>query len=118
MNKKLEQFDVICKIGEGNFGQVFKCKHKETGQILALKKICLDNIDEGIPSTTLREIALLKRTNHLNCIKMHDVIKYNNRYRSFFSAIETLGIVSGIYGVIFSWGHSGLRFKVTQCDTI
>ena len=84
MNKKLEQFEVICKIGEGNYGQVFKCQHKETGQILALKKICLDDEDEGIPNTTIREIALLKRLNHLNCIKMHDVIKYNNRYQLFF----------------------------------
>lgn len=39
---------------------VYKAKDMRTGQLVALKKIRLDSEDEGIPSTSIREISLLK----------------------------------------------------------
>ena len=54
-NQKLE------KIGEGTYGIVYKAKDKKTGELLALKKIRLEAEDEGIPSTAIREISLLKQ---------------------------------------------------------
>ena len=35
----LRDFEVLSKLGEGAFGQVFKVKRKETGEIYAMKKI-------------------------------------------------------------------------------
>ncbi|OXA52179.1 Serine/threonine-protein kinase 3 [Folsomia candida] len=32
-----EVFDIICKLGEGSYGSVFKALHKESGQVLAIK---------------------------------------------------------------------------------
>ena len=37
-----------------------QAKDRQTGEILALKKIRLEAEDEGIPSTAIREISLLK----------------------------------------------------------
>jgi len=48
------------KIGEGTYGIVTKAKHIPTGRIVALKKIRLEEVDEGVPSTAVREISLLK----------------------------------------------------------
>jgi len=36
---------------------------------VALKKIRLDNEEDGIPSTAIREIALLKEIHHPNVVK-------------------------------------------------
>ena len=38
----MEKFQKIEKIGEGTYGIVYKARDKETGKIVALKKISLD----------------------------------------------------------------------------
>ena len=35
----LKDFDVLNKLGEGAFGQVFKVKRKVDGQVYAMKKV-------------------------------------------------------------------------------
>jgi len=57
---KTNKYEKIDKIGEGTYGVVYKARDTETGEIYALKKIRLESEDEGIPSTAIREIALLK----------------------------------------------------------
>ena len=52
------------KLGEGTYGVVFKARDRDTDQIVALKKIRLENTDEGIPSTAIREISLLQELRH------------------------------------------------------
>lgn len=50
----MEDFQKIEKIGEGTYGVVYKGRNKQTGQIVAMKKIRLEAEDEGIPSTAIR----------------------------------------------------------------
>ena len=47
-------------VGEGTYGVVYKAECLKTGETVALKKIRLEVEDEGVPSTALREISLLK----------------------------------------------------------
>ncbi|CAJ0911854.1 3492_t:CDS:2, partial [Entrophospora sp. SA101] len=47
-------------LGEGTYGVVYRGKEIATGKVVALKQIRLDDEVEGIPSTSLREISLLK----------------------------------------------------------
>jgi serine/threonine protein kinase len=63
-----ETHDKLEKLGEGTYGVVYKCCDKATREIVAIKKIRLEHADEGIPSTAIREIALLQELNHPNII--------------------------------------------------
>jgi serine/threonine protein kinase len=81
----LYKYEKIEKIGEGTYGvvrrfdnlvlgadvpQVYKSKERATGRILALKRIRLETEEEGVPSTAVREISLLKElSRHRNIVK-------------------------------------------------
>ena len=56
-------------LGEGTYGVVYKAQNVETGVTVAMKKIRLEVEDEGIPSTALREISVLKTLDHPNVVK-------------------------------------------------
>jgi serine/threonine protein kinase len=47
---------------------VYKARDKQTNEHVALKKIRLEGEDEGVPSTALREISLLKELQHPNVV--------------------------------------------------
>ncbi|XP_077610838.1 cyclin-dependent kinase 3 isoform X2 [Crocuta crocuta] len=70
----MDVFQKVEKIGEGTYGVVYKAKNKETGQLVALKKIRLDLETEGVPSTAIREISLLKELKHPNIVRLLDVV--------------------------------------------
>lgn len=63
------QYEKVEKIGEGTYGVVYKARNRKTNQTLALKKIRLEQEDEGVPSTAIREISLLKEMQHGNIVK-------------------------------------------------
>ena len=81
---RLDDFTKIEKIGEGTYGVVFKGRNKKTGQIVAMKKIRLESEEEGVPSTAIREISLLKELQHPNIVCLQDVIMQENRLYLIF----------------------------------
>ena len=60
-------------VGEGTYGVVYKAREVKTGKTVALKKIRLEIEDEGVPSTALREISILKTLSHPNIVQLLDV---------------------------------------------
>eukprot|EP00050_Salpingoeca_kvevrii_P017291 m.63750 g.63750 ORF g.63750 m.63750 type:complete len:251 (+) comp7477_c0_seq1:52-804(+) len=74
----------IEKLGEGTFGVVYKAQDKETGAIVALKRIRLDSEEEGVPCTALREISLLKELKHPNIVCLFDVLCTDKRLTLVF----------------------------------
>jgi len=64
----MDQYEKLEKIGEGTYGKVYKAKDINSGKLVALKKTRLEMEEEGVPSTTLREISLLQMLNESNHI--------------------------------------------------
>ncbi len=56
----MDDYIVLGRIGEGAHGIVMKGRHKSSGQVVALKKVLLKRLEDGIPETALREIKALQ----------------------------------------------------------
>jgi serine/threonine protein kinase len=66
---ELEKYQKLEKLGEGTYGVVYKALNQETGEFVAIKKIRLEKEDDGVPSTAIREISLLKNLKHPNVVE-------------------------------------------------
>jgi len=80
----MQKYEKLEKIGEGTYGTVFKAKNRETHEIVALKRVRLDDDDEGVPSSALREICLLKELKHKNIVRLYDVLHSDKKLTLVF----------------------------------
>jgi serine/threonine protein kinase len=84
----LENYSDFEKVGEGTYGVVYKCVEKKTNRIVAIKKIRLESDDEGVPSTAIREISLLKELNHPNVVKLMDIVHDETKLYLVFEFLD------------------------------
>lgn len=71
----MENYQKIEKIGEGTYGVVYKARElNHPNRIVALKKIRLEAEDEGVPSTAIREISLLKEMQDPNIVQLLNLV--------------------------------------------
>lgn len=82
------KFERLEKIGEGTYGTVYKARNRDTQAIVALKRVRLDEDDEGVPSSALREICLLKELRHVNIVRLHDVLHSDKKLTLVFEFCE------------------------------
>lgn len=55
-------------------GSADRARDTQTNAIVALKKIRLEAEDEGVPSTAIREISLLKEMKHDTIVRLLDIV--------------------------------------------
>ncbi|KAF2537805.1 hypothetical protein F2Q68_00022992 [Brassica cretica] len=73
-SRSVDCFEKLEQIGEGTYGQVYMAKDIKTGEIVALKKIRMDNEKEGFPITAIREIKILKKLHHENVVELKEIV--------------------------------------------
>jgi len=88
VSKKIDRYEKLEVVGEGTYGVVYKAKDTQTGEIYALKKIKLETEQEGIPSTAIREIALLKELQHSNIVKLVNVLHTDKKLTLVFEYLD------------------------------
>ncbi|KAJ3636260.1 hypothetical protein Zmor_011828 [Zophobas morio] len=115
--RTIDQFNILSKVGEGSYGQVYKAEDKVAGVIVALKRIRQDRSQQGFPITALREIKILRGLSHLNivCLKSiatgskHDGSLNKREGVDFFLVFEY--IENDLSGLLHS---EEIKFNVPQ----
>uniref|UniRef100_A0A8C3HXV0 Cyclin-dependent kinase 4 n=1 Tax=Chrysemys picta bellii TaxID=8478 RepID=A0A8C3HXV0_CHRPI len=70
------QYEPVAEIGVGAYGTVYKARDLQTGKFVALKNVRVQTNENGLPLSTVREVALLKRLEHFdhpNIVRLMDV---------------------------------------------
>ena len=56
----MDKYENLGMVGEGSYGMVLKCRHKESGQVVAIKKFLESEDDKMVKKIALREVRMLK----------------------------------------------------------
>ncbi|CAH1110096.1 unnamed protein product [Psylliodes chrysocephalus] len=84
----MDKYEQLAIVGEGSYGLVMKCRHRETDQIVAIKKFLETEEDATIRKMALREIRMLKRLKHENLVAMIEVFRHKKRFYLVFEYLE------------------------------
>uniref|UniRef100_A0A8C9ESX3 cyclin-dependent kinase n=1 Tax=Pavo cristatus TaxID=9049 RepID=A0A8C9ESX3_PAVCR len=80
----MERYEKLGKVGEGSYGVVFKCRNRETGQIVAIKKFLESEEDPVIRKIALREVRMLKQLKHPNLVNLLEVFRRKRKLHLVF----------------------------------
>ncbi|OCK86314.1 cyclin-dependent kinase G-1 [Lepidopterella palustris CBS 459.81] len=69
-----DNFERLNHIEEGSYGWVSRARETATGEVVALKKLKMDNLNDGFPVTALREIQTLKESRHRHIVELREVV--------------------------------------------
>lgn len=75
--RHVDNFEKLNHIEEGSYGWVSRAKEMATGEIVALKKLKMENANDGFPVTGLREIQTLMASRHANIVALREVVMGN-----------------------------------------
>ncbi|NXU98466.1 CDKL2 protein, partial [Cettia cetti] len=84
----MDKYQVLGLVGEGSYGVVTKCRNRENGQIVAVKKFLESDDDAAVRKIALREIKLLKHLRHENLVNLLDVCKRKKRWYLVFEFVD------------------------------
>ncbi|ELU01141.1 hypothetical protein CAPTEDRAFT_1740 [Capitella teleta] len=84
----MDKYDKLGRIGEGSYGVVFKCRNKETGALVAIKKFVESEDDPLIKKIAMREIRMLKQLKHPNLVNLIEVFKRKKRLHLVFEYVD------------------------------
>lgn len=80
-SRDVTDFEEIEQIGEGTYGQVWMGRDKSSGEIVALKKVRMDQEKEGFPVTAIRELKMLRSLRHENIVNLKEIVTGKNQGR-------------------------------------
>jgi len=88
--KICDKYEIIKQIGVGSYGSVVQAKDKKSGKKFAIKRISqvFDDLIDG--KRILREIALLRRMEHINIVNVIEIIEPDDMetYNEIFVVLE------------------------------
>ncbi|KAK4573729.1 hypothetical protein RGQ29_031610 [Quercus rubra] len=83
----MERYKILEELGDGTCGSVYKAWDKQTGEIVAVKKL-KRKFYFWQEHTKLRELRALRKLNHPNIIKLNEVVRENNELFFIFEYMD------------------------------
>uniref|UniRef100_K7FM36 Cyclin-dependent kinase-like 2 n=1 Tax=Pelodiscus sinensis TaxID=13735 RepID=K7FM36_PELSI len=84
----MEKYENLGLVGEGSYGMVMKCRNKDNGRIVAIKKFLESEDDKMVKKIAMREIKLLKQLRHENLVNLLEVCKKKKRWYLVFEFVD------------------------------
>ena len=72
------KYEKICNIGNGAFGKVYKARELQTGNLVAVKQLKINNSRSNYQNI-IKEINLLKHLSHPNIVKYYNYFKEEDK---------------------------------------
>ncbi len=84
----MNKYEVLGVVGEGAYGVVLRCRNKESGEVVAIKKFKESDDDEVLRKTTLREVKLLRMLRHPNIVSLTEAFRRKTKLYLVFEYVE------------------------------
>ncbi|XP_030609701.1 uncharacterized protein LOC115797301 [Archocentrus centrarchus] len=84
----MERYESLGPVGEGSYGTVLKCRHRDTGRLVAIKKFTDSDDDKMVKKIAHREIKLLRQLRHDNLVNLLEVWKRRRRWYLVFEFVD------------------------------
>lgn len=84
----MDKYENLGIVGEGSYGMVLKCKHKDTNQIVAIKKFLESEDDKLVKKIAFREIKMLKMLRHDHLVNLIEVFRRRKRLYLVFQFMD------------------------------
>lgn len=84
----MDRYEKLSRLGEGSYGVVYKCRDRDTGSLVAVKRFVESEDDPAIRKIALREIRLLKNLKHPNLVCLLEVFRRKRRLHLVFEFCE------------------------------
>ncbi|XP_031251025.1 probable serine/threonine-protein kinase At1g54610 [Pistacia vera] len=78
--KSAESYDKLDKVGQGTYSNVYKARDRDTGKIVALKKVRFDTSEPESVKFMAREIMILRKLDHPNVVKLEGLATSRMQY--------------------------------------
>lgn len=78
--KSAESYKMIDKVGQGTYSNVYKALDRDTGEIVALKKVRFNTSEPESIKFMAREIMILQRLDHPNVVKLKGLATSRMQY--------------------------------------
>ncbi|RVE48031.1 hypothetical protein evm_007343 [Chilo suppressalis] len=87
-NRGMDKYEQLAVVGEGSYGVVLKCRRRDNGQLVAIKKFLETEDDAAVRKMALREIRMLKKLRHDHLVNMIEVFRRKRRFYLVFEYLD------------------------------
>ncbi|XP_071950234.1 uncharacterized protein [Antedon mediterranea] len=84
----MNKYTVLGMVGEGAYGVVLKCRHKATGDLVAIKKFKDSEDNEDVRRTTLRELKVLRQLKQENIVGLREAFRRRGKLYLVFEYVD------------------------------
>ena len=89
----MNKYEVLGLVGDGEtyagaYGEVLKCRNKDTSEIVAIKKFKESEDDELVRKTTIREVKMLKLLRQENIVQLREAFRRKGKLYLVFEFVE------------------------------